>query len=82
MSRSTSNLGSPATPALNDKDAFNFDPAHLQAWLLPQELWDSLPPALKSSVTDVQHSAAAVLTSKYNFLEPRSFSLPWLRLSN
>lgn len=63
MSRSTSNLDSPRISPMKDRDAFNFDPAHLQAWLLPQDVWDSLPPALKSSVTDVQHSAAAVLTS-------------------
>jgi hypothetical protein len=49
-----------------DEDAFSFDPAHLPAWYLPQDLWDHLPAGLQSSLTVVQHSGAAVLTGKSN----------------
>lgn len=81
MSRSSSNVESPRTPGAKDHDAFNFNPAHLQAWYLPEHVWNSLPPALKSSVTAVQHSAAAVLTGKYTILVPHAliFLLLYLR---
>lgn len=65
ISRSTSNLDSPRAIVPKDGDAFSYDPAHLRAWFLPQELWDRLPAELRSSLAAVQHSGAAVLTGKF-----------------
>lgn len=47
-----------------DGDAFSYDPAHLRAWYLPQEIWDRLPTELWATLAAVQHSGAAVLTGK------------------
>jgi len=76
MSRSTSNLDSPRAMVPKDGDAFSYDPAHLRAWLLPQELWDSLPAELRSSLAAVQHSGAAVLTGKLQSPPCHATSLP------
>ncbi|KAH9866764.1 hypothetical protein J1614_008457 [Plenodomus biglobosus] len=62
LSRSTSYLDSPRTACPKDGDAFSYNPAHLRAWLIPQELWDRLPASVQSSLAAVQHSGAAVLT--------------------
>jgi hypothetical protein len=65
LSRSTSQLDSPRAVCPKDGDAFSYDPTHLRMWYLPQELWDQLPVALRSSLASVQHSGAAVLTGKF-----------------
>ncbi|KAI8942224.1 hypothetical protein NX059_000307 [Plenodomus lindquistii] len=62
LSRSTSHLDSPRTPCPKDSDAFSYNPAHLRPWLIPQDLWNCLPVEVRSSLADVQHSGAAVLT--------------------
>jgi hypothetical protein len=64
LSRSTSHLESPRAPCPKDGDAFSYDPAHLQYWYLPQEIWDRLPASMQSSLAAVQHSGAAVLTGE------------------
>jgi len=55
-------MDSPRAPHSKDEDAFHFDPAQLQKWYLPQNIWDGLPAALQASLTAVQHSGAAVST--------------------
>lgn len=62
VSRSASHIESPRTPCPKDGDAFSYNPAHLRAWLIPQELWDQLPALVQLSLAAVQHSGAAVLT--------------------
>ncbi|KAF1917279.1 hypothetical protein BDU57DRAFT_555172 [Ampelomyces quisqualis] len=61
-SRSNSGMESPRAPRPQHGDAFHFDPAQLQKWYLPQAMWDLLPAPLQASLTDVQHSGAAVST--------------------
>jgi len=46
-----------------DDNAFSFRKKHLEDWLMPQSVWDSIPEHLKSKVKNMQHSGAAVLTS-------------------
>lgn len=62
LSRSTSHLESPRAICPKDGDAFSYNPVHLRAWYLPQELWARLPAQLRSNLAAVQHSGAAVLT--------------------
>jgi len=62
MSRSASHIESPRTPCPKDGNAFSYNPAHLRAWLIPQELWDRLPAHVQLSLAAVQQSGAAVLT--------------------
>lgn len=76
MARSTSILDSPRAIVPKDGDAFSYDPAHLRAWYLPQEIWDRLPAELRSSLAAVQHSGAAVLTGKSQSASCHATSLP------
>ncbi|KAH9867793.1 hypothetical protein IAQ61_007097 [Plenodomus lingam] len=63
LSRSASHIDTPRTACPKDSDAFSYNPVHLRAWLIPQDLWDRLPAPVQSSLAAVQHSGAAVLTS-------------------
>ncbi|CBX97493.1 hypothetical protein LEMA_P106240.1 [Plenodomus lingam JN3] len=62
LSRSASHIDTPRTACPKDSDAFSYNPVHLRAWLIPQDLWDRLPAPVQSSLAAVQHSGAAVLT--------------------
>jgi hypothetical protein len=64
MSRSASTLESPRTSCPKDGDAFSYNPAHLRAWYLPEDVWARLPAQLRLDLAAVQHSGAAVLTGK------------------
>ncbi|OCK82887.1 hypothetical protein K432DRAFT_415025 [Lepidopterella palustris CBS 459.81] len=50
------------TQCPRDGDAFSYNPAHLAAWYMPQDLWTRLPSQLLASLAAVQHAGAAVLT--------------------
>jgi hypothetical protein len=65
MSRSVSNLESPRTACPKDGDAFSYNPAHLRAWYLPDDIWARLPAQLRTNLAAVQHSGAAVLTGTF-----------------
>jgi len=64
LSRTASNVDA-RTVGPKDGDAFSYDPSHLRHWYCPQELWDRLPKQVQSSLADVQHAGAAVLTGKF-----------------
>lgn len=66
LPRSGSHVELPRTACPKDGDAFSYDPSHLRAWYLPQELWDRLPAELQAALAAVQHSGAAVLTGKFS----------------
>ena len=53
---------SPRTLCPKDSDAFSYDPNHLRAWYIPNELWEPLPVQMQDRLVAVQHSGAAVLT--------------------
>jgi hypothetical protein len=55
--------------------AFSYDPAHLPAWYMPEDLWAILPTRLADSVAAVQHAHAAVFTG-FDRLESLGESLP------
>ncbi|KAF2477424.1 uncharacterized protein BDR25DRAFT_207719 [Lindgomyces ingoldianus] len=59
---SSPKIESPRTLCPRDGDAFSYDPNHLPAWYIPQDLWNSLPTELKSTLAALQHSGAAVLS--------------------
>ncbi|KAF1935752.1 hypothetical protein EJ02DRAFT_116233 [Clathrospora elynae] len=61
-SRSASHADFTRTSIPMDGDAFSYNPSHLSAWYLSQDLWDRLPVGVQSSLASVQHSGAAVLT--------------------
>ncbi|KAF2875279.1 hypothetical protein BDV95DRAFT_312762 [Massariosphaeria phaeospora] len=63
-----SNIESPRTLCPRDGDAFSYNPSHLAAWYISQDLWDSFPAALQKALAHLQHSGAAVL-SGYERLE-------------
>ncbi|KAF2180678.1 hypothetical protein K469DRAFT_714247 [Zopfia rhizophila CBS 207.26] len=65
---------SPRTLCPRDGDAFSYNPSHLSAWYMPQELWDRLPHQLQSILAALQHAGAAVLTG-YERLEQHSANL-------
>ncbi|KAL6705168.1 hypothetical protein ACN47E_007273 [Coniothyrium glycines] len=62
LSRSSSDLNSPRASCPKDGDAFSYNPVHLKGWYLDDSMWIRLPAELQSSLSDVQHSGAAVLT--------------------
>jgi hypothetical protein len=64
--RTASSVDAPRTVCPKDGDAFSYDPSHLSHWKCPQELWERLPKQVQSSLIDVQHAGAAVLTGKSN----------------
>lgn len=53
---------SPRTPCPRDGDAFSYNPAHLAAWYMPNDLWVRLPKELLDPLARLQHAGAAVLT--------------------
>jgi len=55
-------LETPRTLCPKDGDAFSYDPAHLKAWYMPQEIWEQLPARLHGPLARLQHAGAAVLT--------------------
>ncbi|KAK0637943.1 hypothetical protein DIS24_g10338 [Lasiodiplodia hormozganensis] len=55
-----------------DVDAFSFNPSHLPAWSMPQDLWESLPDRLRPHMVSVQHAGAAVLTGFERLKEIRT----------
>lgn len=55
-------LESPRTLCPRDEDAFSYNPSHLPAWYLDQELWNALPKNLQANLAAFQHAGAAVLT--------------------
>jgi len=59
---SSPHAGSPRTACPKDVDAFSYDPQHLAAWYMPQDLWEMLPANLRKQLAAVQHAGAAVLT--------------------
>ena len=71
---STPKIESPRTLCPRDGDAFSYNPAHLPAWYMPQDLWARLPPQLLASLAAMQHAGAAVLTG-FERLENLSGSL-------
>lgn len=50
------------TDCPKDINAFSYDPQHLNAWFMPNELWIRLPPSLLTSLMALQYAGAAVLT--------------------
>lgn len=71
---STPKIESPRTLCPRDGDAFSYNPAHLPAWYMPQDLWARLPRQLLASLAAMQHAGAAVLTG-FERLENLSGSL-------
>ncbi|KAF2785463.1 hypothetical protein K505DRAFT_330984 [Melanomma pulvis-pyrius CBS 109.77] len=67
-------IESPRTLCPRDGDAFSYNPTHLSAWYISQDLWDRLTPQLQSTLASMQHSGAAVLTG-YERLEQHTESL-------
>jgi len=67
-------IESPRTLCPRDGDAFSYNPAHLPAWYMPQDLWARLPRKLLASLAAMQHAGAAVLTG-FERLENLSGSL-------
>ncbi|KAJ9666970.1 hypothetical protein H2201_002803 [Coniosporium apollinis] len=63
------------TDCPKDINAFSYDPQHLKAWYIPNELWIRLPPSLLTSLMALQHAGAAVLTG-FERLEQLGTSLP------
>lgn len=62
MSRSSSYLDSPRTACPKDGDAFAYNPAKLNDWYCPQNVWEILPSSVKKSLAAVQHAGASALT--------------------
>lgn len=55
-------LESPRTLCPRDEDAFSYNPKHLSAWYLDQDLWQILPSHIQTPLAAMQHAGAAVLT--------------------
>ena len=62
LSRSASQVDSPRTLCPRDGDAFSYDRTHLQAWYIPQTLWEHLPSNVQAPLATLQQAGAAVLT--------------------
>ncbi|KAL1647254.1 hypothetical protein SLS61_007424 [Didymella pomorum] len=62
LSRSSSYLDSPRTACPKDGDAFAYNPAKLNDWYCPQNVWEILPSSVKKSLAAVQHAGASALT--------------------
>ncbi|KAF2248455.1 hypothetical protein BU26DRAFT_334460 [Trematosphaeria pertusa] len=59
---SSPQIESPRTLCPRDGDAFSYNPSHLPAWYIPQDLWERLPATLQSTLASMQHAGAAALT--------------------
>ncbi|KAF2400713.1 hypothetical protein EJ06DRAFT_403132 [Trichodelitschia bisporula] len=70
-----STFSAPRTPCPRDVDAFSYDPAHLDRWTIPVELWNSLPPSVQSPLVMLQQNGAAVFTS-FDRLEKLAERIP------
>lgn len=65
-------VSAPRTHCPRDVDAFSFNPSHLPAWSMPQDLWEALPDRLRPHLVGVQHAGAAVLTGFERLKEIRT----------
>lgn len=64
-------VSAPRTQCPKDVDAFSYNPSHLPAWIMPQDLWEHLPLELRPHLVGVQHAGAAVLTGLERLKEIR-----------
>lgn len=48
---------------MTDTDVFTYNPEHIKAWEIPQEIWSQIPKRLQEQLEEWQAAGAAILTS-------------------